>query len=214
MRITFSTVVAVLIAFFNDKVMPVDKISLRRLYKQKREQFVRDLSFLEREICHKKISNHIEGLLKDQTKIIGAYWPRDDECDIRPLLKRLETLGFTLALPHFLQISQKIPLHFHRWNSSLSLIQNQYGIWQPSAQEPLCEPDILLVPLLAFDPQGYRLGLGSGLYDMTIRVLKHHKKVLTIGVAFEVQKISILPFDRHDEKLDYVVTELGIYQYQ
>jgi len=133
---------------------------------------------------------------------IGAYWPMGTELDTRPLLHRLYEKGLTCALPCVTSEG----LLFRLWKPSLKLCKGKFGILEPPATSPLITPDVLLVPLLAFDKNGHRLGYGQGHYDHYL----HHHKALTIGIGFKEQEIEEVPHQPHDYPLDYILTEGGV----
>ena len=105
-------------------------------------------------------------------------------------------------------------LIFRRYNFNQKLVKGKFNILEPSDDNELLIPDILFVPCLAFDKNGYRLGYGGGYYDKTFDYLiKNKKKFISVGYAFEDQKLSSLPIDKYDIKLNYVMTEKNIYSY-
>jgi len=100
-------------------------------------------------------------------------------------------------------------MDFHRWSLLESLKINKYGIPEPVI-ENIVYPDILLIPLVAFDKNLNRLGYGGGYYDRLITKLSKKKKILKIGLAFSFQKVDKVPTNKYDQKLDYIVTERNI----
>ncbi|MBI2707922.1 MAG: 5-formyltetrahydrofolate cyclo-ligase [Proteobacteria bacterium] len=131
--------------------------------------------------------------------IIGAYWPIGSELDIRPLLNKLIDRGFACALPCIEQEG----LLFRLWNPSLRLVKGKFYLWEPPVSCSTAIPDVLLVPLLAFDKTGHRLGYGQGHYDRYL----HHHKPLTLGVGFKGQEVEKIAHQSHDVPLDFIVTE-------
>jgi 5-formyltetrahydrofolate cyclo-ligase len=99
------------------------------------------------------------------------------------------------------------PLIFRAWTAEAQLLRGQLGIMEPSPQSALVEPDIVLVPLAAFDRAGHRIGYGAGHYDRTLQQLRTSKTIVAIGLAFAVQEIETIPTLPHDVRLDYVLTE-------
>lgn len=136
-----------------------------------------------------------------QTRI-GAYWPIGSELDVRPLLHALVTRGFRCALP----CMESVGISFREWDPSITLREGKFQTFEPLATAPRITPEILLVPLLAFDQEGHRLGYGQGSYD---RYLSDHK-ALTIGVGFQGQELEKIPHQPHDCFLDYILTEAGV----
>jgi len=141
---------------------------------------------------------------------VSGYHPIDEEADCLVLLCALEAAGYTIALP--VVIDRDKPLVFRTWNSGDPLEMGGYGIQIPLASASVCMPDIVLVPLLAFDAQGYRLGYGGGYYDRVLRALRHRSTVTAIGIAFSEQEVDAVPHEKTDEPLDWILTEKGPFQ--
>ena len=149
--------------------------------------------------------NKIIKILKKEKinkKIVGGYYPVNFEVDDLELLKKLEKNKFQISLP---VIKKKFHMDFYKWSSSEPLKINKYGIPEPEKNK-IVYPDILLVPLVAFDKNLNRLGYGGGYYDRLINKLSKKKKIIKIGLALSVQKIDKVPIDIYDQKLDYIVT--------
>src|SRR5258708_24534482 len=139
--------------------------------------------------------------------IASGYWPIRSEIDPMPLMRHLATQGAHLALPVIIGRDQ--PLIFRTWTSDAQLLRGQLGSMEPSPQSAAVEPDIVLVPLAAFDRVGHRIGYGAGHYDRTLEHLRAAKPIVAIGLAFAVQEIETIPTLPHDVRLDYVLTEAG-----
>jgi 5-formyltetrahydrofolate cyclo-ligase len=139
--------------------------------------------------------------------VVSAYWPMGEELDVRPLLDALHARGRICALP--VVARRRSPLIFRRWRPGDRLEAGVLGIRTPTADAPSLEPDVLIVPLLAFDARGYRLGYGGGYYDRSLAALRAAKKILAVGVAFAVQEMPNVPHGPGDERLDWIVTELA-----
>ncbi len=140
-------------------------------------------------------------------RAVALYWPKDREFDPRAILERLLKEGFACALP-VMKKGEKL-LGFARWRDGDPLEAGPFGIQQPAldGKTEWLEPDIVIVPLLAFDRKGYRLGYGSGYYDATLRALRQKKEIIAVGVGFAQQAVLFnLPVEDHDEKLDWVIT--------
>jgi len=135
-------------------------------------------------------------------KKIGGYFPVNFEVDDLEWLKKLEKKGFNISLP---VIKKNYEMDFCKWTYSEPLKINKYGIPEP-ANFFLVYPDILFIPLVAFDKKLNRLGYGGGYYDRFISKLSKKKKIIKIGVALASQKINKVPVNKYDQKLDYVVT--------
>jgi len=135
-------------------------------------------------------------------KIIGGYYPVNFEVDDLELLKKFEKNKFVISLP---VIRKDFQMDFYKWSFSDSLKINKYGIPEPKINN-IVYPDIILVPLVAFDKNLNRLGYGGGYYDRLIEKFSKKKKILKIGLALSVQKIDKVPINSYDKKLDYIVT--------
>ncbi|MGH6815945.1 MAG: 5-formyltetrahydrofolate cyclo-ligase [Hyphomicrobiaceae bacterium] len=139
--------------------------------------------------------------------IVSGFLPIGDEIDPMPLMRRLAMQGRCLCLP-VLQGKGKTLL-FRAWRPGDPLAERLWGIREPLPEQPIRAPDILLVPLLAFDAQGYRLGYGGGYYDRTLRALRAQKRIVAVGVSFDEQRLFTVPHLDYDERLDWVLTPSG-----
>jgi len=136
-------------------------------------------------------------------KRIGGYFPVNHEIDDLEILKKLKKKKYQISLP---VIKKNFDMDFYRWSFDDPLKINKYGIPEPFSKQ-LIYPDILLVPLVAFDKNLNRLGYGGGYYDRVIDKLSKKKYILKIGLALSVQKINNVPVTKYDKKLDYIVTD-------
>ena len=141
--------------------------------------------------------------------VVSAFFPYNTEIDTRPLLGHLAGEGWTTCLP--IVIARGEPLVFRRWLPGEPTIAGVWGIPRPPDSSPLVEPDVLLVPLMAFDRRGYRLGYGGGFYDRTLALLRNKKPIVAIGIAFAAQEVDRVPHDDHDQPMDYVMTEKEVF---
>jgi 5-formyltetrahydrofolate cyclo-ligase len=139
---------------------------------------------------------------KINKKIIGGYYPVNFEIDDLALLRKFERNRFIISLP---VIKKDFQMDFYKWKFSDPLKVNKYGIPEPEIKK-IVYPDILLIPLVAFDNNLNRLGYGGGYYDRLIEKLSKKKKIIKIGLALSVQKINKVPINVYDQKLDYIVT--------
>jgi 5-formyltetrahydrofolate cyclo-ligase len=137
--------------------------------------------------------------------IVSGYSPMKSEFNPVPLLRRLADIGAKLALP--VVAGRGKPLIMRAWSFGAPLAAGVWGIREPPPEAPEVLPDILLVPLAAFDRQGQRIGYGAGYYDMTINRLRHLKQVTAIGLAFAAQEVDAVPHTPRDARLDLVLTE-------
>ena len=138
-------------------------------------------------------------------RVVAGTFPMRSELDPRPLMRRLEALGATLALPRTPRRGQ--PLTFHRWDAGTQLVTSRFGVTEPAPETPIVIPDLVLVPLLAFDRTGARLGYGGGYYDVTLAALRSSGPVFALGLAYSAQEVERVPTEPHDVRLDAVLTE-------
>jgi 5-formyltetrahydrofolate cyclo-ligase len=137
--------------------------------------------------------------------IVSGFSPLKSEISPLPLLRRLVDAGASLALP--VVAGRGKPLIMRAWSFGAPLVSGVWGIREPPPEAPELFPDILIVPLLAFDRSGHRIGYGAGYYDMTISRLRAMKPVMAIGIAFAAQEIAAVPATPRDARLDLVLTE-------
>jgi 5-formyltetrahydrofolate cyclo-ligase len=130
-----------------------------------------------------------------------------DEINPAELMAWLHAEGFRLALP--VMVSKGQPLLMRAWTPGDAMEAAQWGIAEPQRNKPEVEPDVLLVPLLAFDARGHRLGYGGGFYDRTLAKLRATKPVTAIGVAYDEQMVDAVPVESYDQRLDWVLTPSG-----
>tara|TARA_B100000900_G_C20539288_1_gene699730 strand:+ start:672 stop:1214 length:543 start_codon:yes stop_codon:yes gene_type:complete len=135
-------------------------------------------------------------------KIIGGYYPYNHEIDVIKILDKFEKQNYKISLP---KIKNGSEMDFFIWSNKEPLTINKYGIPEPISNQ-IVEPNILLLPLVAFDDKFNRIGYGGGFYDRYLKKIKKNKKVITIGLAYSFQKVKKIPTNNHDIKLDYVVT--------
>ncbi len=138
---------------------------------------------------------------------VAGYFPIRSEADPVPLMAELATLGHTCALPRVM--TSESPLRFFRWAPGSETEEGAFGTRVPLKKSEEILPDILLVPLVAFDLVGGRLGYGGGFYDRTLRGLRAKRTCVAVGIAYSAQERDSLPHDVYDEPLDWVVTEKG-----
>ncbi len=137
--------------------------------------------------------------------IVSGFIPYKSEITTVPMLSRLHRDGWQTCLP--IVIAQEEPLVFRAWAPGDPLVPGAWDIPVPVDSAPEVLPDVLLVPMLAFDRKGFRLGYGGGFYDRTLEKLRELKKVVAIGVAYHAQMVGEVPVGIHDAPLDYVMTE-------
>lgn len=141
-------------------------------------------------------------------EVISGFFPIRTEADIRPLMHRLKVRGARLCLPVVLD---KETIIFREIADGIPMVDTGFGTTGPGPEAKTVDPDVLLVPLSAFDAYGHRIGYGAGHYDRAISRL--HAKGRTprlIGIAFDCQQVEAVPFEKHDVPLDAVLTESGL----
>tara|TARA_B100000941_G_scaffold8973_1_gene5671 strand:- start:392 stop:934 length:543 start_codon:yes stop_codon:yes gene_type:complete len=139
-------------------------------------------------------------------KIIGGYYPINHEIDDLEILNYFFLKGSLISLP---KIKKKNQMEFYKWNKNEPLLLNKYGIPEPDTANKVY-PDILFIPLVAFDKELNRLGYGGGFYDRYIQKISKIKKIIKVGLAFSFQKLKTVPVNKHDKKLDIIITEKDI----
>lgn len=138
--------------------------------------------------------------------VIGGYWPIGSELDVRPLLVAVHERGHVVGLP---RTRPRQPLVYHRWSPDDPLVLGKFGILMPNHERPVVRPDVLILPMLAFDKDGWRIGYGGGYSDRTMANLRARGPVLCVGVAYAAQEVESVPADEFDQRLDWIVTEKG-----
>jgi 5-formyltetrahydrofolate cyclo-ligase len=140
---------------------------------------------------------------------ISAYWPMPEEFDVRPILHELCRRGHPCVLPAV--AAKGSPLRFRLWRPDSALIFEGFGVLTPPPGTPERRPDLLLVPLLAVDAEGYRLGYGGGYYDRTLEALRADggPRPLAVGIAFAGQEVPSVPHGPRDRRLDALLSETG-----
>jgi 5-formyltetrahydrofolate cyclo-ligase len=139
--------------------------------------------------------------------VVSGFAPLADELRIWPLLRRLSRDGIRLALP--VMQGKGNPLLFRVWTPGDAMDSGVWGIAEPKADKPAVDPDVLLMPLLAFDRGGGRLGYGGGFYDRTLSGLRARKRVIAVGLAYDEQQVDAVPRLDYDQRLDWVLTPSG-----
>jgi 5-formyltetrahydrofolate cyclo-ligase len=153
------------------------------------------------------LAAHADALALPQGAVVAGYWPMKSEADPRALMTALCAKGHLLALPCVAK--RGAPLVFHRWKEGDPLTNGAFGTSEPLLCAERVTPSVLLVPLLAFDAVGYRLGYGGGFYDRTLETLRAAGDILAIGIAYAGQEIPAVPHAAHDQRLDAILTENG-----
>jgi 5-formyltetrahydrofolate cyclo-ligase len=139
--------------------------------------------------------------------VVSGFSPIADEFRVWPLLRSLAGDGYRLALP--VMQGKARPLLFRAWAPGDEMNKAVWNIAEPKPDKPALDPDIVIVPLLAFDRAGWRLGYGGGFYDRSLRDLRARKTVLAVGLAFDEQQVDAVPHLDYDERLDWVLRPSG-----
>lgn len=181
----------------------LSKPELRKAARARRAELARALpDFAER------IAGFAGELDLPQAAVLAFYWPVREEADPRPLAGALAARGHALALPRI--VAKDKPLAFHCWTPSDATLVNAFGITEPLHESPHAMPSVVLVPMLAFDSEGFRLGYGAGYYDRTLEALSTVVALRAIGIAYAGQEMPQIPRKPHDMRLDAVLTENGL----
>ena len=138
----------------------------------------------------------------------SGYMPIGTEIDVLPTIARLEQAGLYATLPVVTATEQ--PLKFRRWTAGTQMEPGPLRTLHPAAGSQEMIPNLLIIPMLAFDADGYRLGWGGGFYDRTLAKLRAEKEVIAVGAAFAAQQVDKVPRDQHDARLDWIATEAGL----
>lgn len=149
--------------------------------------------------------HHAGALFDTPGRIVSGYWPIRSEADPRPLLERARAAGAIVALPVLID---RETLRFRRFDAGIAMEPAGFGTVGPPAHAPEVVPDIIILPLSAFDRAGHRIGYGKGHYDRAVAgIVAAGRRPLLVGLAFAVQEVDKVPFEPHDIPLDYILTE-------
>lgn len=185
-----------------------DIVSVKQKLREKMMAVRSGLSPGERQKGAKSLSETGLGFLASKAgSAVSAFAAIGEEINPLPLLKHLHANGHQLGLP--VVVARDQPLVFRQWKPGDPLVKAGFGLRVPDASAEEILPDILLVPLLAFDARGYRLGYGGGYFDRTLAMLRASRPVLAVGLAFDIQEVDEVPHADYDERLDWVLTPSG-----
>lgn len=183
----------------------LSKSELRAAVRQDRRAFVQSLRAqgpeAERRIAEAlaaQVIPHLAG-----AAIVAGYRPTPWEIDPGAIEAHLLAAGVTVALP---RTHPNAPLTFHAIDRHTIIEPGLHGIHEPPANAPIVAPDVVLVPLVAADRRGFRLGQGGGHYDRTLESLRREKPIRAIGLAYDVQLVDALEAEPHDQPLDAIAT--------
>ncbi len=183
--------------------MRVDKSFLRLKFIEKRKKLYSTKIFFSFD----KIFFLIKKNFSNKKPSIAGYYPSNFEVNILDLLYQTSKKNFKVGLP---VIKKDYKIDFKYWIPNEPLYVNKYGILEPQKQNITFKPDIILVPLVAFDRNLNRIGYGKGYYDRALKQLASNKKILTIGMAFSFQEVSIIPTYQYDYNLDCILTDRNL----
>ena len=169
----------------------------KKILKIRKKKYLKNFRINFRSILNILKKEKIKG------KILGGYYSYNFELDATEILKEFEKRNYQISLP---KIKKNFGMNFFEWSFKDPLAINKFGIPEPISNKKKY-PDILLVPMVAFDEKLNRLGYGGGFYDRYINKLRKKKKILLIGLAFSFQKVKKILTNKHDIKLDYILTE-------
>ena len=155
---------------------------------------------------------HALSLLAGPGAIFSVYATMGSEINPDAISQELINLGHPISLPVMIKLGQ--PLIFRRWQPGDALEPKKWGIREPLPEAEKVEPDVLLMPMVAFDRDGWRLGYGGGFYDRTLARLRALKPTIAIGLAFDQQEVDAVPHAAYDERLDLVLTPNGLRTFQ
>ncbi len=184
--------------------MSIDKNQARKTASIKRAKLYKELQTT----AGTKLAGFGLDFLGDAKKrIVSGFYPYLSEISVIELLENSAQSGWKTCLP--VVVGNACPLEFRQWFVGDETKAGPWGILEPLETAPVLEPDVLLVPLLAFDKTGYRLGYGGGFYDRSIEKLRKQKSIIVVGVGYSGQEVDKVPTQPHDEKLDWILTEKG-----
>lgn len=183
----------------------VEKIELRQLIREKLSR----LDPVQTDECNTEITKQFfssQGFMPHSN--IACYMPLKGEVSCISIIQTLVTQGHVICLPAV--ISREHPLLFRYYRPGDSLVRGMLGPFEPSPQSREIIPDVLVIPMLGYTREGYRLGYGTGFYDRTIANLRLLKPIKTVGLAFSMQEANEMPVEEHDIKMDVIITEKEI----
>jgi 5-formyltetrahydrofolate cyclo-ligase len=184
--------------------LEIEKKTLRRAAAERRAGLARAAGAAAGEALRDRFLASVP--LPPACAAISGFWSMGDEIDVRPLLAALDERGYRCCLP--VTAGRGKPLVFRHWTRGLALVPGGFGTSVPPPDAAIAVPDLLIVPLLAFDRGGHRLGYGGGFYDRTLEALREraHPHV-AVGVAYAGQEVLTVPCHDGDQRLDWIVTE-------
>ena len=186
------------------------KTRIRKEVRQRR----RCLDPVSRRSADASINQNLIGLAEmTGCSALSTFFSFDGEPDLRPAMEILISRGVRIALPVIVNAPEAPEMAFRSWNPAVRLEKNAFGIDEPVSGETVHprELDLVVMPLVAWDESGQRLGMGAGYYDRALAEVAECARPLRVGVAYEVQKVKQLPADPWDVRLHRVITENGVF---
>lgn len=180
------------------------KTGLRKLAKQRRRDWVGDADIAARQAAE----NVKHSISLEVKNVFAAYAAYGTELDAWPLMHDLYGLGMRCCLPVMTGLAQA--LEFRQWSPQAELAPSPMGILEPIEGAKKLRPEILVLPLLAFDRRGHRLGYGGGYFDRTLQKLRSTGTVTAIGFGYSFQEVEVVPNSERDEALDWIVTDTEV----
>lgn len=187
-----------------------EKETLREKFRKLRGGLHQDLNNTARDLVATNFLQFIPGV--PAGTVVAAYYPMGSELDTLRLLATLQINGIKLALPVVWKKGEAMEFRSYKMGDALE--EGAHKTLQPKKEAQVLDPQIVIVPLLAFDEKGYRLGYGGGYYDRTLAALRKKHDILAIGLAFDDQKTKALPAQDFDQPLDGVLTEKGFWNFR
>jgi 5-formyltetrahydrofolate cyclo-ligase len=191
-----------------DATLTDTKAALRRAALTRRDALPADM----RQAAAETIASRAFPVDVDSGVRVSGFSPFGSEINPVPVMRRLADRGALLALP--VMIGRGRPLVFRAWRFGEPLGKGVWGIREPPPEAAEVEPDILLVPLAAFDRAGHRIGFGAGYYDFTLAGLRSRKSIVAVGLAYAAQEIPAVPTTARDARLDLVLTEREVIDFR
>ena len=171
--------------------------------------YLRKVNFKDQGLNYIQFTKILKKLNLRNNINIGGYYPINSEIKCLDILEKLEKNNFKISLP----VTRKNnDMDFYEWSFRDTLNVSYQGIPEPNIKKKVF-PDVLIVPLVGFDKNKFRLGYGGGFYDRYISKLSNFKKILTIGFAFSFQEVKNVPIEKHDQILDFILTNKGIVEW-
>lgn len=160
-----------------------------------------------REASRRLAAHGLDFINAGEGDCVSGFLAIGEEIDPAPLMANLHREGFRLALPRMQGKGQ--PLVMRTWSPDDALEETMWGIREPLLTAAAVDPDVVLVPLLAFDATGFRIGYGGGFYDRTLARLRRRRPIIAVGLAYDELKVDAVPHSQYDEPLDWVLTPSG-----